>query len=390
VATVYFVSARLFNRPAAAIATVVLTFSPFHLAYSQEGRPYALAGLLCLFAFYFFWLWLTTAKPLAGILYALSAFALLSTHHWGLFFLFAQAIFLLSSRDFSGEMKKQTLIIWVALAVLYIPEFLALTHQVPALNSPGFFWAQKPSASEAGHIVEAFSGTYFDMASSVFRQPVWIRILGCGASAGLLYLGICTIWKAKQTTPLTYAIVCLAVTLGVPFGVSYFRPEVFLWYRYPVIVLPIAAVALAGILSMTEWKKVAIACVIVLGIVGANGIVAYGSWQKSNVKDAVGFAGGLLNAKTSLLIRPSYMAPLVDFYYKGDATQVDETYLDSSLGAVVDTASSFVYVSLESQRDIRKYFDTHFVRTDVAVFPGISNMGIVVDRYERPTMENRK
>jgi hypothetical protein len=154
-------------------------------------------------------------------------------------------------------------------------------------------------------------------------------------------------------------------------------------------VLPVGAVVLAGILALTEWKKAAVVSVIVLGFAGAHGVIAYGSWQKSNVKDASAFASGLLNAQTRLLIRPAYMTPLIDFYYKGDAQQIDETYLDSSLGAVVDTASSFVYVSLESQKEIREYFDAHYVRTDLGIFPGTSNMGIVVGKYSA-RIENEK
>jgi hypothetical protein len=146
-------------------------------------------------------------------------------------------------------------------------------------------------------------------------------------------------------------------------------------------VLPVASVALAGVLARTAWKKIAGVCVAVLGVAGAAGVVAYGTWQKSNVKDAAEYAGELLNANTGILIRPAYMAPLLNFYYRGDAKQVDETYLDAPLGAVVDTASSFVYVSLESQKEIREYFDAHFIRTDQAIYPGISNMGIVVGRY---------
>ncbi len=64
--------------------------------------------------------------------------------------------------------------------------------------------------------------------------------------------------------------------------------------------------------------------------------------------------------------------------------QYDEAYLTGELGAIVDTARGFVYVSLDVPNGIRDYMDGHFVKTAEARFPGEAHLGIVVGAYRQP------
>jgi len=77
------------------------------------------------------------------------------------------------------------------------------------------------------------------------------------------------------------------------------------------------------------------------------------------------------------------MARMLDYYYSGNAVEVDEAYLDTRLGEIVDTTDAFIYVSLDVTNPIRDYMDGHFDKTSEKVFEGRAHMGIVVDVYRQ-------
>ena len=67
----------------------------------------------------------------------------------------------------------------------------------------------------------------------------------------------------------------------------------------------------------------------------------------------------------------------------GNAVQIDEAFLDTPLGDIIDTARSFVYVSLDVPNPIRDYMDGHFDKLSERSFPGIAHMGIIVSFYRQ-------
>jgi len=63
--------------------------------------------------------------------------------------------------------------------------------------------------------------------------------------------------------------------------------------------------------------------------------------------------------------------------------EMDEAYLDTQMGDIVDTAGNFIYVSLDVPNPIRDYMDGHFDKTLEKVFAGTAHMGIIVDVYRQ-------
>jgi hypothetical protein len=153
-----------------------------------------------------------------------------------------------------------------------------------------------------------------------------------------------------------------------------------------VIIFPIAcAVAGAAVNDRTKFSFIAAGALILLGVAGC---ARYYGWSKGNMKDVAAYVTELTRSEKLLLIRPANVAPMINYYYSGDAVQIDEAYLDTQLGEVVDTASAFVYVSLEVPNPIREYMDGHFAKKSERVFPGIAHMGIIVGAYsQKPDTE---
>ena len=123
--------------------------------------------------------------------------------------------------------------------------------------------------------------------------------------------------------------------------------------------------------------------VAVLIGVGVAGTAAYFSWSKSNVRDVAECVGEATKGDVRMIIRPRSFAFLLNYYYRGTAAQLDETYLDAPLGEIVDTAASFVYVSLDIPSEIRNYMDAHYEKVSERRFPGEAHMGMVVGVYRQ-------
>lgn len=382
----YWCSAK-FGLRAGIVAAALCLVAPFHLAYSQEGRPYALAALFALVSCCALPALLGKRTARSTLLYAGSSIALLYTHHWGMFVLSAQAIYVALERDVAPGAKRHLLVCWLVIAGLYLPELPALLDQSSGGTSAGWFWVEHPGWGELYRLAGAFSGTYFRMASSTFELQPITRIAGSvaaivavgGMVAALIYGG---------SRDLRAVVVCFGGILLVPLLISYARPEVFLWYRYTVVAFPLFCIALGAISRHRPWGNWGLITAGILIVTGSLGSARYYSWAKSNVRDVASYADSLTRSGANILIRPQSFAPQLNYYYRGGAVQYDEAYLDRPLGEIVDTASSFIYVSLDVPNGIRGYMDGHFQKVAERRFPGEAHMGMVVTLYRQPPDES--
>lgn len=390
VGVVYAVGRKLFGNTAGIAAGILCLISPFHIAYSQEGRPYALAALLCLLSFYSFLLFLNERKVRWGAAYVITSVALLYTHHWGIFVLAAHAIYVLINRESRRNNGKWILISWLAIALAYIPELPALHHQDVATSASTWFWSQSPSAVELWHLLAAFAGTYFNMASSIFSLPLVLQLFGAISIAVLLVL---VAVNALSRPAFQFVMICLSGILLIPFAISFLKPEVFLWYRYTVIAFPLLCVAISGTIGQ-PWKikeifaSIAVVCVVLCSAAGT--VQYFTNWQKANVRDVASYVSEVTHKyDVDIIIRPAKFASLFNYYYRDGRLQLDEAYLNTPLGEIVDTARSFIYVSLDVPNEIRSYMDGHFDKVAEEHFPGEAHMGMLVSVYQqKPDMDD--
>ncbi|HUL43888.1 MAG TPA: glycosyltransferase family 39 protein [Bacteroidota bacterium] len=387
VGLVFSATDQISSRLSGLAAGAFCLLSPFHLAYSQEGRPYALAALLALLSCVSFLFLLRDGSIGRKVGYVLSTLALLYTHHWGIFVLATQCLLVIAwhRRELWKQLRYFELV--AIIVILYIPEFLALRRQTLESAPIQWFWSTPPSPQELYRLATAFSGTYFNMASSVFELPVVLQILAALALIYLLTLPLREFWKHRGSHPIHLITLCLGGTLLIPFVISFIKPEIFLWYRYTVIVFPLLCVTIGGALHASRMGRNTIVAAVCIGIALVAGIIGdstYYSWEKSNAKEVAAFVEQVTNDGVPVVIRPKEFAPLLNYYYKGKATQYDEAYLESPLGKIVDTIPTFAYVSLDVPNLIRNYMNGHFVKLNERHFPGKAHMGILVDVYKQP------
>jgi hypothetical protein len=315
------------------------------------------------------------------VMFVAATTALLYTHHWGVFVGAGELAFVLADRRARANIREH-LVLALSVVILYLPELiaLALTRRVPW--PPGSDVALPSGAWELLRVGGAFAGVSFPMATSVFELPVALVVAGGAAMALLAGWAVRAAVRPEPGGALRALLVCVAVTILVPFVVSVWVPKLFLWYRYPVIVLPVVCVALGAAAARTRTAGWAAALLVVVGLAGA---VHYAGWSKSNVREVADYAGQVAGGDdVRFIIRPKPSAFLLNYYYRGTVRQLDEAYLDGPLGAIVDTAAAFVYVSLDVPNTIRDYMDGHFVKVEERRFPGEAHLGMVVGVYRQP------
>ena len=388
---VFRFTASRWNWKGGAIAGIICCVSPFHLAYSQEGRPYALAAFLALMGCHFFLRVIETGNRGSLTAYIITTLALLYTHHWGIFIVCAQGVSLIIDARNSRAGMKKFLIAAGIILLLYLPELPALKHQSASGGSAVWWWVEPPNANEALELSGAFSGTHFKMASSVFDSSVTAKFMGAGSLAIILFLSLFHLFSSGKDRSFRYLSTISIGALIIPIGLSFAKPEVFLWYRHTLIIYPLACVGMGAAYAVARWRIAIALCAGILILLGADGARRYYSWSKSNIREVASYVEEVTRAEKIILIRPAYVAPMLNYYYSGSAIQMDEAYLNTSLGMVVDTARSFVYVSLDVPNEIRTYMDGHFDKPAEKVFPGTAHMGLIVGVYkQKPEIEEEE
>ncbi len=375
----FLAGGKLGQRTGGLIAAVLCLVAPFHVAYSQEARPYALAALLCLISFVSLFRLREQKNRLHTLTYAVSTLLLLYTHHWGIFAVAAQMITLiLTSSDIARDVRT----FGVPLAIvglLYLPESIALGTQANAHDNAGWFWVEPTGVSTLSSLVLAYAGTYFKFAASVLALPGWVQAVS-GILAALLLAAILGGMRRPEAERWRHLAVLCAFFLFLPIVASLVRPEIFVWYRFPVIAFPALCLVAGCALSGSAWKT---ALGALLLIVQCAGLVAYAGWEKGNAKEVASYVDSVATGDEAMIIRPKDFAPLLNYYYKGQARQFDEAYLNEPLGQIIDTARGFVYISLDLPNEIRTYIDGHFDKIAERRFPGEAHMGLLVGVYRQ-------
>jgi mannosyltransferase len=378
----YTIGKKFFNRVSGIAGAAICLFAPFHLAYSQEGRPYALAGFLCLLSVYLFIGSLRDFSIRRAVPYILTTVALLYTHHWGIFVLAAEFIL-----AFVAIYKKKAnlhpwLIIFFSVGILYLPEFIALRQQITTDTPTAWFWIEYPGMKTLVNLGTAFGGTYFKLASATFELTEPIQIVSLVCIYGLFILSLIDIYKLKYVKGSLFFFLFAAI-VAIPLCIAFIKPEVFVWYRYPVIAFPLFCIIAGELNTSSSINKFKIPLIILILVFNLIAIRYYFSWEKGNAKDVAAYVDNLAKENVDFIVRPKEFAPLLNYYYRGSLLQYDETYLDQPLGMMVDTARSFAYISLDVPNGIRDYMNGHFDKIAEKVFPGEAHMGIVVDLYRQ-------
>ena len=190
----YCFGAKLISKKIGLVGALLLVFSPLHIYYSQELRPYSLFMFLSIVLFYAAVLALEENRDIHFIGMTMAGVLGLYTHTYMLFPLFiANAYFISQWKAYHHPMRKW-LLSNLAIAVLCIPACLLVVYHITkgatglADFSPG---------------LRALAGTFYLFTFGRFFFPtqsnlILIAIQGVVFGSGL-FLGVLTVWRGKSS-----------------------------------------------------------------------------------------------------------------------------------------------------------------------------------------------
>lgn len=126
IAMAYILSAYLFGRPVALLSAALVSFSPFHIYYSQELRMYAFLSFLSILCIYFFIRALREKRIVFYFGYVVSNLLNIYTHPVAFIWFLCQLLFLfLFRKRYMGQTKAW---LWsnLAVSILLIPWLTAV------------------------------------------------------------------------------------------------------------------------------------------------------------------------------------------------------------------------------------------------------------------------
>jgi mannosyltransferase len=292
---------QFFGRPSALCAAALAATNPFLGWYATETRMYP---LVCAMGIVALTLVLRAIRRRSGrdAVWAVVAFtALVYTHNWGLYLLFATAAVLAIRAVRNRDRQELTWILCGGAAVLvaYLPWLPTFLYQARHTAAP---WAVRPSLGD------------------LFADPA--SVLGGTLGVVIVPLFLCGIMSARSTVRtiqtslvlIFFAIGALTVTEG--WVAAQLKPS---WAsRYLAVGLAPLLVAVAGALgSSKRGRRVILAASVMLGtwsLVGSLLPDPNAHFAKSNVASVVAVARPLLTPGDLVLVTQSEQLAVVAHY----------------------------------------------------------------------------
>ncbi|HEX8522369.1 MAG TPA: glycosyltransferase family 39 protein [Tepidisphaeraceae bacterium] len=162
VLALYLATQRAFNTAAALTSALLLALSPYHVAYSQEARAYALFVLLTILSSDLLMRAFQRRRGWIDALYILTSTALLYTHLYGIFVLAAHHVaWLVSTAAHRKAPRPLDLPRWFtlnfAIAILYAP-FLPTVRDWLGIVQHGF-WVKRVTWNDIAAAYETYAGS---------------------------------------------------------------------------------------------------------------------------------------------------------------------------------------------------------------------------------------
>ncbi|TAK89690.1 phospholipid carrier-dependent glycosyltransferase [Patescibacteria group bacterium] len=278
----YLLMRRLFHSRAAAIATLLVAFSPFLIRYSQEARMYGMVALLLLFATYSLVRALQDKQKLWWVLYALAIAAGLYTHYYAVFLIAAHWVYVTSltnSKPNSGLKNRWwwgSNVLAAGLFALWLPVAYAQFSRVQ-----GGFWIQEPTLSTLPNTILQFL-----VFSPVDWLPVWIKVaVGLTLVAATIALWV-TAKKHRSATVLVaaYALVAPLTVFALSFGRPIYIDRYFVFASIGFCCLVAAIVVHGWLLSnRPRVQNALVGGLLILSVIGIGSVYSQATHQMREV-----------------------------------------------------------------------------------------------------------
>ncbi len=354
VAGVIFVGAagyRMISPRAGLAAAAMLSLHPFHLAYSQEARPYAMLFALVVMAIWAIWekwTWTTVGICIAAFY----------THPWGVFIWGLGAL---------------TLRCWqmILAPVLALPAFWHIVHLGSGYQT---FWAHRPNLASIWGIAQSLSGSSFYVGG--WRYSSGFFLLPIALFVALWCAGF---WKEDRFHTRRLFLYGSAILVIVPLIGGFIVPEISAHDRYFLSALPVAILLAARGWSSIHKRWRLIAGILMTAILCMSAYRYFTGWQKGNYRQAYESAKELGTPGTILVVE-GFMRPIWDYYDRSGIPKLSDSEMD------LDQLSSSRYtrlllLTMDGPDEVRLDLDAHLKILQRRWYPADYQLGLCLTLY---------
>lgn len=308
---------RIIGRAGGLAAAAILSLHPFHIAHSQELRPYGLLTLMGVVSTYFLWKALREGRWRDWAAFAASSVACLYSHNHAAFLLLAQGVWALVRLIGASRAT------WWRATAAFLIVALAWVPWLPLLAAQ----AQKSFTYLAplgwDHVLltlYSLGGLRLEIAASISQWPSgWLPVL-LGVSLSMAGLAL---WKADAGSRKSlFLIACLVlVTLLQPMLVSLRKP-MYLPDRHSVIVLPFVCLFWGWVVEVL--RPLRLRATVLLLCIGLTAFPTYGyfSQPKSYDREIARYLESKDQPWYQMLISARHWKlPIAHYYPKADRAE---------------------------------------------------------------------
>ena len=219
----YYFGSRLLNQKIGLIAALLLTFSPFHIYYSQELRPYSMFLFFSILVLYLAYLALEENKTIYYIGFTIASVLSMYTHTYTVFLLFIVDLYFILNWKLYYPLLQKWFVVHFIFAILIIPE---IYHSIIHITSGATGLSDYPVGLRS--IAGMF---YLFTVGRVFlptRTNLVFILIQAVIYGGGLVVGIWTLWTKRiaqgrrqassffTASGISYLIICSVSLTVIP------------------------------------------------------------------------------------------------------------------------------------------------------------------------------
>ena len=379
----YLAAAPLMGRRGGLVAALIHALSPFHVAYSQEVRQYALLSCASIASFAFL-VRLSENRRFATPAYVAATILMCYAHSVGSFVLLAQTVFVTGFAFLTKSLPwRRILVAQAAAAAAFLPWVIFMIGQYRLLNEG--FWVPVPT-------VYSFIETFYEYVASMLLVQLFL-LLGLLGLVQLTPTGGPLSWRNpigsfEQKTWIlrpadlkaTWLLLCwLVIPIAALFVISRIGTPIYLTRATIAASSAFYLLAARGVMQLRGLLHVAV--VIVVGMLLFREVVGYyRATTKEEWNVVARDISPLIQVNDVFVFHQRARQLAFDYYvtrddvrrvpfpdrYIRDTETVTEKDMQAFPGWVDDSAR--VWLILGYSKDERDLIKNHLLRTRQVVF----------------------
>lgn len=376
---VYLLGKRLFSPRAGIYAAVFMAFSPFHIQYAQEARPYSLSLYLGILSTYMLFMALTERKErfwLAFVLVTAAGFYS-NINYYHIFLLIAQAVCALTLLRGKGARVFFYLLFPVLSFLPWAPNFIEKFNWI---KNGDFWWISQPKWETIYETIKRFDFRDYAVISQSYNFAATAIVILLLASLLLALKSL----KEKHGNVML-CLVMLILPMALIFIISRMLLPVYL-IRGLIILSPYYYIILALGLSnlKTRWLKAVMAGLLVFFYCEGAHRYFSGDGVKKHFKEAAGFLADNIKQGEIVIFASMAASYPILFYGQGKISPVSyaltrDDFLNKSGPLFSRDNVWFVYcmwgrgINLDMSEDrdtlmLRKHLEANFRNESKIIF----------------------